>query len=163
MFRLVLEASVGQKAQSDIAIDDVSLTPGCRYTPHPDLQKHHWPPKPRVYTVTSMFLRVRYEFRVADSTVWNAEKVFWNIWGAQESIQRDRFHQPTYVAESVFVKLLRRPGIDSQPGGPLRHPYLTYRAARLHRLAQSNPALPKRLKIRALTQAGPTTLFLLGS
>jgi hypothetical protein len=29
-FRLVLEATVGQRAQSDIAIDDVSLTPGCK-------------------------------------------------------------------------------------------------------------------------------------
>lgn len=34
-FRLVLEASVGEKAQSDIAIDDVSLTPGCRWIEMP--------------------------------------------------------------------------------------------------------------------------------
>ncbi len=36
--------------------------------------------------------------------------------------------------EPEFVILLRSPGIDSQPGGPLRQPYLTYRPARLHRL-----------------------------
>ncbi len=34
--------------------------------------------------------------------------------------------------EPVFVNLLRSPGIDSQPGGPVQrqHPYLTYRPAR---------------------------------
>ncbi len=37
----------------------------------------------------------------------------------------------------VFVKLLRSPGIDFQPGGgPVRQPYLMYR---LHRLAESTP------------------------
>jgi hypothetical protein len=41
--------------------------------------------------------------------------------------------------EPLFVKLLRSPGIDSQPGGPLRQPYLTYRRARLHWLAESIP------------------------
>jgi len=30
-------------------------------------------------------------------------------------------------AEPVFVNLLRSPGIDFQPGGPVRHPCLTYR------------------------------------
>jgi hypothetical protein len=33
-------------------------------------------------------------------------------------------------------------GIDSQPGGPVRQPYLTYRPARLHRLAESIPWNP---------------------
>jgi hypothetical protein len=32
--------------------------------------------------------------------------------------------------EPVFVNLLRNPGIDSQPGGPVRQPLLTYRPAR---------------------------------
>jgi len=36
--------------------------------------------------------------------------------------------------EPVFVNLLRSPGIDSQPGGPVRQPSLSYRPARLHRL-----------------------------
>jgi hypothetical protein len=34
---------------------------------------------------------------------------------------------------------LRRPGIDSQHGGPLRLPYLSYWPARLQRLAESIP------------------------
>ncbi len=34
-------------------------------------------------------------------------------------------------------KRLRSPGIDSQSGSPVRQPYLTYRPARLHRLAES--------------------------
>jgi hypothetical protein len=41
--------------------------------------------------------------------------------------------------EPVFVDLLRSPGIDSQPGGSVRQPYLSYRPARLHRLAESVP------------------------
>jgi hypothetical protein len=41
--------------------------------------------------------------------------------------------------EPVFVNLLGSPGIDSQPGGPVRQPYLLYLPAMLHRLAESNP------------------------
>ncbi len=44
--------------------------------------------------------------------------------------------------EPEFVNLLRSPGIDSQPGGPMRQPYLTYRPASLHRLAESIPWNP---------------------
>jgi hypothetical protein len=43
------------------------------------------------------------------------------------------------MPEPLFVNLLRSPGIDSQPGGPVRQPYLTYRPDRLHRLAESIP------------------------
>ncbi len=39
--------------------------------------------------------------------------------------------------------LLRIPKINSQPGGPVRQPYLTYRPARLHRLEESIPGLLK--------------------
>ncbi len=39
--------------------------------------------------------------------------------------------------EPVFVDLVRGPGIDSQHGGPVRQPYLSYRPARLHMLAES--------------------------
>jgi hypothetical protein len=41
--------------------------------------------------------------------------------------------------EPVFLNLFRSPGIDSQPGGSVRQPYLMYRTARLHRLAESIP------------------------
>jgi hypothetical protein len=37
-----------------------------------------------------------------------------------------------------FVNLLGSLGIDSQPGGPLRKPYLLYPPTMLHRLAESN-------------------------
>jgi hypothetical protein len=49
--------------------------------------------------------------------------------------------------EPVFKNLLRSPGIDSQPSGPVRQPYLLYQPARLHRLAESIhiPGLLKRL------------------
>ncbi len=36
---------------------------------------------------------------------------------------------------------LRSPGIDSPPGGSFQQPYLTYRPAMLHRLAESIPSL----------------------
>jgi hypothetical protein len=39
--------------------------------------------------------------------------------------------------EPEFVNLLRSPGIDSHPGGPLRQPLLMYRAAWPHRLEES--------------------------
>jgi hypothetical protein len=39
----------------------------------------------------------------------------------------------------VFVDLLRCLGNDSQPGGPVRQPHLTYRPVRQHRLAESIP------------------------
>ncbi len=52
-------------------------------------------------------------------------------------------------SEPVFVDLLRSPGIDSQHGGPVRQPYLSYHPARLHRQAESIPGLQKRLQIRA--------------
>jgi hypothetical protein len=39
----------------------------------------------------------------------------------------------------VYVNLLRSPGIDSQPGGPVQQPYLTYRHTRLYRLAEAIP------------------------
>jgi hypothetical protein len=36
-----------------------------------------------------------------------------------------------------ICKPFKEPRIDSQPGGPVRQPYLFYRPARLHRLAES--------------------------
>jgi hypothetical protein len=51
--------------------------------------------------------------------------------------------------EPEFVNLLRSPGIDSQPGGPVLQPYLTYRSASQHSLAESIPGLLKRLQVRA--------------
>ncbi len=48
-------------------------------------------------------------------------------------------NESVFFAEPVFVNLLRSPGIDSQLVGPERQPYLSYRPARLHRLAESVP------------------------
>ncbi len=47
--------------------------------------------------------------------------------------------QHTILSEPEFVNLLRSQGFDSQPGGPVRLPYLTYRPAKLQRLAGSIP------------------------
>jgi hypothetical protein len=59
-------------------------------------------------------------------------------------------------AEPEFVNVLRSLGIDSQPGGPVGQPYLTYQPARLHRLAESIPSLIKLLQIRALVFTPPS-------
>ncbi len=53
------------------------------------------------------------------------------------------------------VNLLRSPGVDSQPDGPVRQPYLSYRPAMLHRQVEIEsseliPCLLKRLHIWAL-------------
>ncbi len=42
-------------------------------------------------------------------------------------------------SSSVFADLLGRPGIDFQPGGPVRQPYFSYRPVRLHTLTKSIP------------------------
>jgi hypothetical protein len=59
-------------------------------------------------------------------------------------------------SQPEFVNLLRRPGINSQPGGPIRQPWLTYQAAGLHRPAEVIPwnrllLFLKSLQIRALS------------
>ncbi len=50
---------------------------------------------------------------------------------------------PNPDTEPVYVNLLRSPGMDFQPGGPVRQPYLTYRPARLYMVAESIPGLLK--------------------
>jgi hypothetical protein len=58
--------------------------------------------------------------------------------------------QQSYLTpEPVFVDLLRSPGIDSPTGGPVRLSFLTYWPARLHRLVESIPGLVKSLQIQA--------------
>ncbi len=54
---------------------------------------------------------------------------------------------PYYRA--CICRPFRSPGIDSQHGGPVRQPYLSYWPARLHRLAKSIPGFHKVLQIRA--------------
>jgi hypothetical protein len=50
--------------------------------------------------------------------------------------------------EPVFVDLVRSPGIDSQPGGPVRNP-VSRTGPPGYMLAESIPGLHKRLQIRA--------------
>ncbi len=66
--------------------------------------------------------------------------------------------QPVFWIKNDFFRaricipyLLRSPGIDSPPVGPVGQPYLTYRPARLNiDSLESIPRLFKRLQIRAL-------------
>ena len=60
VFRVVVEASVGEKAQSDIAIDDVSLTPGCRYVYSPQYSSHIFRPFHVIILNTSKVLQRAY-------------------------------------------------------------------------------------------------------
>jgi hypothetical protein len=63
------------------------------------------------------------------------------VHSASDAGLETRWRVPT---EPEFVNLARIPGIDSEPGGPIRQPYLfLYRPARLHRLAESIPKLLK--------------------
>ncbi len=48
-------------------------------------------------------------------------------------------HHFSIWPELVFLTLLRRSGIGSQPDGPVQKPCLTYKHARLHKLAESVP------------------------
>ncbi len=59
----------------------------------------------------------------------------------------------------AFANLLRSPGIDAQPGRPVRHPNLSYRPARLHLLAESIPGLHKRLQKNLLISLYRRTMF----
>ncbi len=43
------------------------------------------------------------------------------------------------ILKPEYVNILKSPGIDSQPDGPERQPYLTYRDPRIHRLVESTP------------------------
>ena len=61
--------------------------------------------------------------------------------------------------EPVFANLLKSSGIDFQLGGQIRLHYLTYRPARLHRLAESILGLLKRLQTRAQHSEGNGYLF----
>ena len=61
-----------------------------------------------------------------------------------------------WPARARICKPFKKHGIDSQPGGPVRQPYLLYRLVRLHRLAESIPGLLKRLQIRAQAKLAST-------
>ncbi len=82
-----------------------------------------------VPTLVIMYFDQRLEVRV-----WNKRKTYRGIWWSW-SVEDARLDP-----EPEFVNLLRSPGIGFQPGRrPLRQPYLTYRPAKLHRLAESIP------------------------
>ncbi len=67
--------------------------------------------------------------------------------------RREKCFPPVYLAYIVthlmentqpeFVNILRGPGIDSLPGGPVREPYLTYLPARLHRAGRMDSWAPQ--------------------
>ncbi len=65
------------------------------------------------------------------------------------------FERSWNYTQPEFVNLLC-PGIGSQPGGPVRQPYLTYRLGRLHRLAKidSSKSIPGLLKRLQITHTG---------
>ncbi len=64
-----------------------------------------------------------------------------------------------YWTEPVFVILLRSPGIDCHPGGPVPQPYLSYRPARLHRPAESIPRNRFLGSLNVYKPAMPSDLF----
>ncbi len=66
----------------------------------------------------------------------NSTLYFYYIRLSCMAIEQNREKTPL---EPVFVNLLRSSGIDSQPGGPVQQPFLSYRPARVRRLAKSIP------------------------
>jgi hypothetical protein len=91
-----------------------------------------------------------------ESSVIKKTKKTGGLLGTDKIFLLQECHAGRGTSEPIFVDLLRSQGIDSQPGGPVRQPYLSYRAARLQRLAESIPRnrfwLHKRLQIRALVR-----------
>ncbi len=73
--------------------------------------------------------------------------MFFRTWHAlQYSSGQSRTHSWARIC-----KPFKEPRHRSQPSGPVRQPYLSYRPARLHRsLSESIPGLHKRSQIRAL-------------
>ena len=75
------------------------------------------------------------------------------------SVQRETLEQKERKCfsrrcpEPIFLNLLRSPGIDSQTGGPVRHPYWRTGPPGYigwqNRFLESTPGLVKRLQIRA--------------
>jgi hypothetical protein len=59
----------------------------------------------------------------------------------------------TYGIEPEFANLLKTSGSDSQPGGPLRQLYLTYRPPGYTQGGEIDSWLLKRLQVRALVLA----------
>ncbi len=68
--------------------------------------------------------------------------------GTRNRVGLELLYRP---ARARICKPFKEPGIDSQPGGTVRQPYLLYQLVRLHRLAESIPRLLKRLQMRAQT------------
>ncbi len=60
----------------------------------------------------------------------------WTIWLYEPRTEHQLNLRGT---EPVFVDLLWNPGIDSQPWGLVRQPYLSYRPTRLRKLEESIP------------------------
>jgi hypothetical protein len=77
--------------------------------------------------------------------VCNIEKMVFSIAGSRKPTEDcyrgfvRMIRLQVFFSEPVFENLLRSLGIDFQPGRPVWQPYLSYRPARLHRLAESIP------------------------
>ncbi len=72
--------------------------------------------------------------------------IFKQSMGTRKRVGIGLLYRPT---RARICNPFNEPGINSQPGGPVWQPYLLYRLARLHRLAESIPGLLKCLQIRA--------------
>ncbi len=79
-----------------------------------------------------MFKEARNWFRGTD------QQILAQSMGTRNRVGIGLLYRP---ARARICKPFKEPGIDSQPGGPVRQrqPYLLYRLARLHRLAELIP------------------------
>ncbi len=78
---------------------------------------------------------------IASPVVYRVCKENWREVNYKSSLQAHlkglRVYVDCLLHWARICKPFKKPGIDFQPGGPARQPCLTYRTARLHRLAES--------------------------
>jgi hypothetical protein len=104
-----------------------------------------------------MYKEARNRFRGTDPQVSAPSWYFKQSMGTRNRVGIGLLYRP---ARDRICKPFKEPGIDSQPGWPVRRSYLLYRLARLHRLAELIPGLLKRLQIRAQTTLASRIGFL---
>ncbi len=80
-----------------------------------------------VYSPRNRTGRLCYDFEmlVLEQGFWSPNKLISFDFFTAERLKRMYAQCTPFCTELVFVNLLRSPGIDFRPGGPVRQPYLT--------------------------------------
>ena len=95
-------------------------------------------PRSPVFVIAFYVIFLFRHFPVQYFDFFRARKGKRGVWGEYKGLREKQGVGVASTTEPKFGNLLRNPGIDSQPGRPVRQPYLTYRSTRLHRLGSLN-------------------------